>query len=45
MKWDRLAGWSLGLVVIWGVAKCLHPNMTTIEILKIILESQVGWSW
>jgi hypothetical protein len=44
IKWDRLAGWSLGLVVIWGVAKYLHPNMTIIEILKIILESQLGWS-
>ena len=46
IKWDSVAGWILGLVFCLVVGKCwLVTDMTVVEILKVIVESQVGWSW
>ena len=47
--WKKIRNWLLGtifgLVVIWMVARYLHPDMTILELVKVIVESYVGWSW
>ena len=43
---DYILGTSLGVVFCVVVGKLwLVPDMTIVEILKVILESQIGWSW
>ena len=42
---DYILGTLLGVLVVIIVGKLLHPDMPIIEILKIIVKSQIGWSW
>ena len=44
INWDKLCGWSLGVVFVMVVGKCwIVPDMSIWEILRIIVENQIGW--
>ena len=43
---DYILGTFLGVICVLIVGKLwIVPDMTIVEILKIIVESQIGWSW
>lgn len=42
---DYMFGTLLGVLVVIIVGRLLHPDMSILEILKIIVKSQIGWSW
>jgi len=46
INWDKWSGKILGVIFCLIVGKCfLLPDLSIIEILKVILESQIWWVW
>ena len=42
---DYILGAVLGIVFVVIVGKLLHPDMPITDILKLIMRTQIGWSW
>ena len=43
---DHILGTILGVIFVVAVGKLwIVPDMTVWEILKLIVKSQIGWSW
>lgn len=42
---DYILGTVLAVIFCLLVGKLLHPDMSIVDIFKLIVRSQVGWSW